>query len=89
MDNTSVACPNLKHIREFTLERNLMDVISVDSTYLKCPTLKNTREFTLEGNPMDVISVDDTSLMANLKKTPDNSHWRETLWIWSLWTTLH
>ena len=56
--NTSHNYRTLKDIRELILERNLMDVISVDNNSLKCTTLK----FTLERNPMNVITVNNTSL---------------------------
>ena len=57
VDITSPERSTLKHIGEFTLERNRMDVTSVDIISLQRVILKPTREFTLEKHHTTVISV--------------------------------
>ena len=54
--------PTLKSTREFTLERNHMDVISVDNASLKLKVLKFIRGFTLEKSLMVAIIVNNISL---------------------------
>ena len=51
----------MSSLKEFTLERTPMDVMSVDIDFLTNLHYRNTREFKLEGTHMGVMSVDNTS----------------------------